>query len=114
MQYNHYDCTQLQAEHTRITQRITELGGSLKKSADNDKALTAVTLVLFWPAVFALGGNEVQEAEYARIKGEYEAVSQASINKKCGLDNLNPTDNSITPKTVHSNQKIKSSTIANS
>ena len=40
-------------------------------------------MVLFWPALFALGGTKQQEAEYARLRGEYDAVQQAAIQKKC-------------------------------
>ena len=39
-------------------------------------------MILFWPALFALGGTKQQEAEYARLKGEYDAVQQAAIAKK--------------------------------
>jgi hypothetical protein len=40
---------------------------------------------LFWPAAFALGGNQAQEAEYARLKGEADAIHQAAIAKKCAI-----------------------------
>jgi hypothetical protein len=42
-----------------------------------------VGLILFWPALFALGGTKQQEAEYARLKGEYDAVQEAAVIKKC-------------------------------
>ena len=42
-----------------------------------------VGLVLFWPALFALGGTKEQEADFARLKGEYDAVQQTMIAKKC-------------------------------
>jgi hypothetical protein len=47
--------------------------------------MTAVSLLLFWPAAFALGGNQTVETEYARLKGEYDAVQQAAILKNCNL-----------------------------
>ena len=39
--------------------------------------------MLFWPALFFLGGTKQQEAEYARLKGEHEALQQSAIEKKC-------------------------------
>ena len=42
-----------------------------------------VGLVLFWPALFALGGTKQQEAELARLKGEYDAVQATATSKKC-------------------------------
>lgn len=83
MQYQPYDCQQLQAESMRIQGRVVELGGRLDQAASNDKTITGVGLILFWPALFALGGTKQQEAEYARLRGEYDAVQQASIQKKC-------------------------------
>ena len=46
----------------------------------------AASILLFWPAAFALGGNQAQEAEYARLKGEYDAVEETGIKIKCNLD----------------------------
>jgi hypothetical protein len=82
-QYQVYDCQQLAGESQRLQVRYVELGGRLDQAASNDKALTGVGLILFWPALFALGGTKNQEAEYGRLRGEYEAVQQASIQKKC-------------------------------
>lgn len=83
LQYQGYDCQQLTAETQRIQSRVIELGGRLDQAASNDKAITGVGVVLFWPALFALGGTKQQEADYSRLKGEYDAVQQAAIVKKC-------------------------------
>ena len=83
MQYQSYDCDQLAAESQRIGARVQQLGGRLDEAAGNDKAIMAVSLLLFWPAAFALGGTKQQEAEYARLKGEADAVHQAAIARKC-------------------------------
>lgn len=85
LQYNSFDCSQLEAENVRLTGRISQLGGRLDEAASNDKAIMGVGLILFWPALFALGGTKQQEAEYGKVKGEYEALQQASIQKKCTI-----------------------------
>jgi hypothetical protein len=85
IQFQSYDCNQIAQESARIQAKITETGGQLDKAADNDKVLTGVALVVFWPAVFFLGGNKQQEAEFARLKGDYDALQQAAITKKCTL-----------------------------
>ncbi len=82
-QYSSYDCQQLAAETGRIQARVVQLGGRLDQAAQNDAGIMAVGLILFWPVLFALGGTKQQEAEYARLKGEYDAVEQAAIAKKC-------------------------------
>lgn len=83
VQYQNYDCDQIAAESQRLTARVQQLGGRLDEAANNDKAIMGVGLVLFWPALFALGGTKQQEAEYARLKGEAEALQQAAVAKKC-------------------------------
>jgi len=83
MQYQAYDCEQLSSEAQRVQVRVNQLGGRLDEAASNDKTITGVGMILFWPALFALGGTKQQEAEYSRLKGEYEAVQQASNLKKC-------------------------------
>lgn len=83
MQYQAYDCDQLSSETQRIQTRVVQLGGRLDTAASNDKALVGVGVLLFWPALFALGGTKQQEADYARLRGEYDAVQQSAILKKC-------------------------------
>jgi hypothetical protein len=83
LQYQGYDCAQLTAEALRVQQRVDQLGGRLDQAASNDKALVGVGMILFWPALFALGGTKEQEAEFARLKGEYDAVQATAVQKKC-------------------------------
>lgn len=83
IQYQSYDCDQLASESQRLTTRVQQLGGRLDEAASNDKAITGVGMILFWPALFALGGTKQQEAEYARLRGEADAIQAAAIGKKC-------------------------------
>lgn len=83
MQYQSYDCDQLASESQRVQVRVNQLAGQLDEAAANDKAITGVGMILFWPALFALGGKKPQEAEYSRLKGEYDALQQSATLKKC-------------------------------
>jgi len=95
IQYQDYDCKQLGGEVARVSRRVSELHASLEKTADNDAAQMGVGLILFWPTLFFLeGGDGAQAQEYARLKGERDAIEQISVKKKCGID-FQP----ITPKT---------------
>ena len=92
VQYQSFDCSQIAAENQRLNGRVTQLGGRLDEAAANDKAIGVVGAVLFWPALFALGGTKGQEAEYARLRGEHDALQQTSIHKKCAqTDGAIPT-----------------------
>jgi hypothetical protein len=81
--YQAYDCDQIAAELQRVGVRANQLGGRLDEAARNDKTIAGVGAVLFWPALFALGGTKEQEAEYARLRGEHDALMQTAVMKKC-------------------------------
>ena len=87
VQFNDYTCKQVAGEMQRVHRRASELHGQLAKTADNDAAQMAVGLILFWPTLFFLeGGDGPQAAEYARLKGERDALEEVAILKKCDLD----------------------------
>jgi len=89
IQYQSYDCQQIAAEMTRVSRRVSELYGHLDKTADNDAAQMGVGLILFWPTLFFLeGGDGPEAAEYARLKGEREALETTAIEKKCDMEKM--------------------------
>jgi hypothetical protein len=83
MQYQNYDCDQLTAELQRMHVRVAQTGGRLDEAAASDKVAMGIGMVLFWPALLALNGSKAQEGEFARLKGEYEALQQTAVVKKC-------------------------------
>jgi len=85
IQYANYDCSQLTAEMQRIRGRVNQLAGRLDEASNNDKLIMGAGLLVFWPVLFALGGTKAQEQEYSRLKGEYEAINQAAIERKCAF-----------------------------
>ena len=86
MQYQGYDCDQIGLEQSRIERRTNELYASLKNQANADKWQMGIGLVLFWPTLFMLEGGDGPEAvEYARLRGEYNALAEVSVYKKCQL-----------------------------
>lgn len=85
MQFQGYTCQQLAQEAERISARAVALTGAQNRQAASDAMVTAVAVVIFWPAAFMVGGDNAQTAELARLKGEMEAIEQVSIHKKCGI-----------------------------
>ena len=85
VQYSNYDCDQTRNELIRVNAQANKLGGKLDEDAETDEGVTAAGIILFWPALFFLGGTKGQEAEYARLRGEYNALEQSEIQKKCDL-----------------------------
>ena len=85
MQYSNYNCAQLSAEASRISARAVQVTGAQDSKATGDTVAMTVGMVVFWPALFFLKGDGTTAAEVARLKGEMEAIEQASIQKKCGI-----------------------------
>jgi hypothetical protein len=85
--YADYDCQQIGAEFSRLSRKAEELGAVVDKMASDDQAQAFVGIVLFWPALFFLEGSETQQTqEYARLKGQIDALETASVSKGCGTD----------------------------
>ncbi len=85
MQYNSYDCQQITAEQQHVSSRVAELKGEVDDNATGDAVAATVGVILFWPALFFIDGDGPETNEYARLKGEHEALQKASIEKKCGM-----------------------------
>lgn len=83
--YKHYSCRQIQAESIRVGRRVAIVTGQQQDEATEDAVAMGVFLFLFWPAIFFVGGSD-HEAQLAHLKGEYEALQQASIERKCGFE----------------------------
>ena len=82
MQYASYDCEQIQAEMIRVSNKLREVCGIQDKKSKGDAWCTGIGLILFWPAFFFMMGGD-KKAEIERLKGEYDALEQAAIQKKC-------------------------------
>lgn len=84
--YQSLSCSQLRLEAQRVSQRVNGAMTAQDQQASEDAALTAVTLVLFWPAAFFINGDDGTSVELARLKGEFDAIQQANIQMNCGID----------------------------
>lgn len=83
LQYKNYDCDQIAAEGARKSRRISDLHQSLASKASADAWQTAAGFVL-WPMFLTLeGGDGPDAAEYRQLKGEYEALTAVSVEKRC-------------------------------
>ncbi|MEK9544243.1 MAG: hypothetical protein VW016_12220, partial [Luminiphilus sp.] len=89
LKYKDYDCDQIALEMDHVGQRTTELYHRLDAEEEADAWQMGIGLVLFWPALFWLeGGDGPEAAEYAQLKGEFEALRETSVAKKCSLEDV--------------------------
>jgi len=84
LQYQSYNCNQIRMEITRVSRRVNEISGVQDSQATKDAVALGVGLVIFWPALFFMIGKD-QKEEIARLKGEFEALEQAAIEKECSI-----------------------------
>lgn len=93
IKYQDYDCQQLATEMDYVGQRTTKIYQRLEKERNADNWQMGVGLLVFWPALFFLeGGDGPEAAEYSQLKGEFEALRQVSVSKKCGISAPSPDE----------------------
>ena len=82
--YSGQTCGQLNAQAQQINARLASASatGQQAQQANSDTTMTAVALILFWPAAFFIGGND-QAPAIAQMRGEAEAVRAAAIAGGC-------------------------------
>ena len=68
-----------------LSARAAQITGVQSSKASSNAVVMGSGLILFWPALFFIKGDGTTAAEVARLKGVMEAVEQASIHKKCGI-----------------------------
>ncbi len=85
IQYQSFTCSQVQEEAARVSARAAVASGAQDQKATNDAVATGVGVVLFWPALFLIKGDAASAQEVAQLKGDMEAIEQANIQKKCGI-----------------------------
>jgi hypothetical protein len=107
--YKDYDDEQIIMEMDYIGQKTAELYNSLASEAGADTAQMAIGLVLFWPALFFLeGGDGPEAAEYARLKGQYEALRSLAVRRKISLNELPLSPEQIVKDNSPRKSKVKS------
>jgi hypothetical protein len=47
--------------------------------------MTTVGLIVFWPSLFLIDGDNTNTQELARLKGEMDAIESAPIRSQCGI-----------------------------
>jgi len=91
--YKDFDCTQITSEMENVSARSRALYNQLARERNADNVQMGLGLVLFWPALFFLeGGDGPQAAEFSQLKGEFEALRQNAVVRKCEVDVASPED----------------------
>lgn len=80
--FEHLDCAQVRTEIVALSTRVRQISGDQDSEAEKDAVAVGVGLVLFWPALFFLMGED-RSGELAYLKGDYESLKQVATRKEC-------------------------------
>jgi hypothetical protein len=83
--YQNYTCEQLGVEAQTVSRQAAIASGQQDKIAHGDAVKTTVAAVVFWPVLFLNKGDGVVANNVANLKGQMQAIQQASIEKNCGF-----------------------------
>lgn len=85
VKYSYYTCGQLGMEMERLQYQANVLGSRQQARRTNDKIMVGVGILVAWPALFFLKGNDKRKAEYAQLTGDFAAAKTAYDYQKCNL-----------------------------
>lgn len=85
LQYATLTCDQIKPELLRVNSQIVVVSGVQDDVATKDAVAMGVGMVLFWPALLLLASGDDKHAELANLKGQYEALESAAIQKNCTI-----------------------------
>lgn len=82
--YQHFDCGQIRQELVRVSTKVRQISGHQDDEAQKDAVALGVGLVLFWPALLFMAGDD-RKGQIADLKGEYDALKEVAIQKDCDV-----------------------------
>lgn len=83
--YRAMSCQELTQEAQRVSARVAAVTGVQNQKATRDAVAMTVGMVVFWPALFFVGGDQGNGAELASLKGQMEAIEAVNAEKRCGI-----------------------------
>lgn len=83
--YANLGCSELRIEAESVSRHAALLADRQTSEEAQDAAALGVGLILFFPAVYLIEGNTGNAAKLAYLKGQADAIEQASGYKNCGI-----------------------------
>jgi hypothetical protein len=82
--YQGLTCWEIGTEGKRVASRVAEISGDGYSNTSGATWLVAPSIVVRWPTPW-FATSEEEATELSKLKGEFEALEQASALKRCGL-----------------------------
>ncbi|ABL71165.1 hypothetical protein JWJ88_15375 [Paracoccus methylovorus] len=83
--YQNMSCQQLASEAITVSNRAHDAANVQRRHQTRDEVAMAAGLVVFWPALLFVHGNDQTTSEVAQLRGQMQAIEQVSAAKNCGM-----------------------------
>lgn len=83
--YSRLTCEELGQEARTVSNRAFMLAGLQNQQANMDAMNMTVGLLVAWPTLLFIKGNDERTGEIAHLRGEIDTIQQVSDQKKCGI-----------------------------
>lgn len=94
MLYSTYDCSQIQMELHRVSYQVASMAAGQAQDRRRDAVAWGVGMFIAWPALVFLAEGDHKD-ELALYKGQYDALSEAAIQKKCMVAQEQAADRAV-------------------
>ena len=81
LKYKDLDCRELSTEIRAIEKQALDAYEEIRADRWEDKP----ALILPWPILISLAGHTPQAAELNRLRGEYVALQESSVDRECDI-----------------------------
>lgn len=105
VQYQSFTCRQIAEEAGRLSSRAIAASNTQDQKANKDAAGMAIGIFILWPMLLFNEGDGAEAAEVARLKGEMQALEQASIQKNCRIKFETPAPKAEPAKKTSAKEK---------
>ncbi len=78
-----WDCSRIDDEVDAVQQRAADVAYAVDERVGNNIVALGVGIGIFWPAMLAMRPDGPEADDLARLKGRYEALRSASLDKRC-------------------------------
>jgi uncharacterized lipoprotein YajG len=83
--YQRMSCSELKAEAQRVSSAAAVATGRQSQQFGTDAAMMTVSMLVFWPAIFFVGGDKGNAVELSNLKGQMDAIEAVNAEKNCGI-----------------------------
>lgn len=78
-----HTCEDLIEEHQTVRSQVFQLSDAQDDRASQDAAVTAAGVILFWPALFFIEGDDSQTYQLSEMKGRQQTLETVIRENDC-------------------------------